>query len=82
MLVAVTAQVLARHGPAGGLVGKRVGRILAALPRLAVQAAKLPALRRIYAMQAYPLAVHLIGIAVDHRGDAGHVGQRRGGEQT
>ena len=33
-------------------------------------------------MKAYPLAVHLNGIAVDYRGDAGHVGQGRGGEQA
>ncbi len=45
-LVAVAAQVLARHGPAGDLVGKRVGRVFTALPRLAVQAAELPVLRR------------------------------------
>ncbi len=28
------------------------------------------------------LAVHLNGIAIDHRGGAGHVGQGRGGEQA
>ncbi len=33
-------------------------------------------------VKEYPLAVHLNGIAVDHRGDAGHVGQGRGGEQA
>ena len=33
-LVAVAAQVLARHGSAGDLVGQGVGRILPALPRL------------------------------------------------
>ena len=31
-------------------------------------------------MQAYPLAVHLNGIAVDHRGDAGHVRQHVAGK--
>ncbi len=33
-------------------------------------------------MKAYPLAVYLNGIAVDHRGDAGHVGKGWGGEQA
>ncbi len=33
-------------------------------------------------VKAYPLAVHLNGIAVDHRGDAGHVCKGRGGEQA
>ncbi len=47
----------------------------AALPRLAVQAAELPALGRVDLVQAYPLAVYLNGIAVDHRGRAGYVGQ-------
>ncbi len=28
-------------------------------------------------MKAYPLAMHLNGIAVDHRCNAGHVGQGR-----
>ena len=52
-----------------------------ALPGLAVRAAELPALRCVYAMQAYPLVVRLNCIAVDHRGDAGHIGQGWGGEQ-
>ena len=38
------------------------------------------ALRRVDSVKAYALAVHLNGIAIDHRGDAGHVGQGRGGE--
>ncbi len=33
-------------------------------------------------MQAHPLAVHLNGVVVDHRGGAGHVGKGRGGEQA
>ncbi len=33
-------------------------------------------------MQVYPLAVHLNGIAVDHRGRTGDVGKGRGGEQA
>ncbi len=33
------AQILARHGPAGDLVGQGVRRVLPALPGLAVQAA-------------------------------------------
>ena len=33
-------------------------------------------------MQTHPLAMHLNGIAVDHRGDAGHVGQGGSGEQA
>ncbi len=44
--LAKLAQILARHGPAGDLVGKRIGRVFTALPRLAVQAAELPVLRR------------------------------------
>ncbi len=32
-------------------------------------------------MKAYPLAVHLNGIAVDHRGRTGRVGQGGRGEQ-
>ena len=71
------AQVRARHGSTGDLVRERVGRILPALPGLAVQAAELPALRRVDPMKAYPLAMHLNGIAVDHRCNAGHVGQGR-----
>ncbi len=74
--------VLARHGPAGDLVGQGVGRILAALPGLTVQAAELPALGRVDPVQAYPLAMDFERIAVDHRGDAGHVGQGRGDEQA
>ncbi len=66
-----------RHGPAGDLVGERVGRILPALPGLAVQAAELPALRRVNPVKAYPLAVDFERVAVDHRGRAGHVGQGR-----
>ncbi len=73
-LIAVAAQVLARHEPAGDLIGKCVGRILAALPGLAVQAAELPALGRVDPVQADSLAVYFNGIAVDHRGDTGHVG--------
>ncbi len=80
-LVAVVAQVLARHGPAGDLVGERVRRILTALPGVAVQAAELPALRRVDSMEADMLTVDFERVAVDHRGDAGHVGQGRGGEQ-
>ncbi len=38
--------------------------------------------RRVDPVQAYPLAVHLNGIAIDHRGDAGHVGLSWGGEQA
>ncbi len=79
--VAVAAYVLARHGPAGDLVLERVRRVFAALPGLAVQVAELPALGRVDPVKAYPLAVHLNSIAVDHRGNAGHVGQGRGGEQ-
>ncbi len=81
-LVTVAAQVLARHGPAGDLVGQGVGRILPTLPGLAVQAAKLAALGRVDAMQADTLAVHLNGIAVDDSGGAGHVGQDWRGEQA
>ena len=40
------------------------------------------ALRRVDPVKADSLAVHLNGIAVDHRGDAGHVGQGRGGKQA
>ena len=36
----------------------------------------------VYPVQPDSLAVHLNGIAVDRRGDAGHVGQGRGGEQA
>ncbi len=36
-----------------------------------VQAAELATLRRVDPVKAYPLAVHLNGIAVDHRGAAG-----------
>ena len=39
-------------------------------------------LRRVDPVKAYPLAVNFESVAVDHRGDAGHVGQGRGGEQT
>ena len=62
---------LARHGPAGDLVGQNVRRIPPALPGLAVQAAELAALGRVDPVKAYPLAVHLNGIAVDRPGDAG-----------
>ena len=33
-------------------------------------------------METYPLAVYFQGIAVDHGGSAGYVGQGRSGEQT
>ncbi len=33
-------------------------------------------------MEAYSLAVNFERVAVDHRGNAGHVGQGRGGEQA
>ncbi len=56
-LVAVAAQVFAHHGPAGDLVGKGIRRILPALPRLAVQAAVLPALRRVDPVKADTLAL-------------------------
>ncbi len=81
-LIAVAAHVLARHGPAGDLVGQDEGCILATLPGLAVPAAQLPAFRRVDPVKAYPLAVHLNGIAVDHQGRAGYVGQHRDGEQA
>ncbi|MCH9054049.1 MAG: hypothetical protein IIA72_23870 [Proteobacteria bacterium] len=38
--------------------------------------------RRHFHGLANSLAVHLNGITVDHRGDAAHVGQGRGGEQA
>ena len=47
-----------------------------------VQAAELATLRRVDPVQAYPLVVHLNGIAVDHGSGAGHVGQGWGGEQA
>ncbi len=47
-----------------------------------VQAAELATLRRVDPVKACPLAVHLNGIAVDHRGGAGHVGQGGHGEQA
>ena len=40
------------------------------------------ALRRVDPVKADSLAVHLNGIAVDHRGSAGHVGQGWRGEQA
>ena len=46
-LVAVAAQVFARHGPADDLVGKGIRRIFATPPRLAVDEAELTALRRV-----------------------------------
>ena len=39
----------------------------------------MPTFGRVDPVKAYPLAVHLNGIAVDHRGRAGHVGQGRSG---
>ncbi len=39
-----------------------------------VQAAELVTLRRVDPVKAYPLAVDFERIAVDHCGDAGHVG--------
>ncbi len=81
-LVAVAAQVLARHGPAGDLLGQGIRCVFAALPWLAIQAAELPALRRVDPMEANTLAMDFERIAVDHRGDAGHVGQGRGDEQA
>jgi len=42
----------------------------------------LVALRRVDPVKPDPLAVLLNGIAVDHQGDAGHVGQGRGDEQA
>ena len=38
--------------------------------------------RRVDPVQAYPLAVHLNGIAVDHRGDPDHIGKGRTCEQA
>ncbi len=42
----------------------------------------LQALGRVDPMKADALAVYFQGIAVDHRGDAGHVGPGWGGEQA
>ena len=78
----VMAQVLAHHGPAGDLVCKGIRRVLAALPKLTVEAAELTAFRGVNSVQSYPLAVDFQGVAVDHGSDAGHVGQGRGGEQA
>ena len=74
--------VRAAAGRRADLVGQGIGRLIADLPRLAVQAAKLPALRRVDPVKAYPLAVYFPGIAVDHRGNSGYVGQGRSGEQA
>ncbi len=52
------------------------------MPGLAVYAAELLALRRVDPMQADTLAVDFERVTVDHRGDAGHVGKGRGGEQA
>ncbi len=51
------------------------------MPRLAVQAAELPALGRIDPVKAYPLALDFQRVAVDDGGGAGHVGKGRCREQ-
>ena len=50
------------------------GGIPPAPPAFSIPAAKLPALRRVYSMQAYPVAGNLYGVAVDHAGLASDVG--------
>ncbi len=52
-----------------------VGGVHPAPPGLSIPAAKLPALRRVYAVKPDTLAGNLYGVAVDHAGLAGNVGQ-------
>ncbi len=54
--------------------GIQVVGILPAPPAFSIPAAKLVALRRVYAVQAYPLASNLYRVAIDHAGLAGDVG--------
>ena len=57
------------------------GRLGAAKPCDRILAACLPALRRVDAVQTYPLACHLYRVAVDHLGRTGDVGQGEGRQQ-
>ncbi len=79
----VACALLHRH-PRRSFLGYQLLRRLYDPPprRVAVQAAELAAFRCVDPVKADVLAVHLNGIAVDHVGDAGHIGQGRGGEQA
>jgi hypothetical protein len=80
--IPVEVALVTRDGAPADQILQRQGSPLAAAPvRAGCIETGLPVFRRIDSIKAYPLAVDLDRVAVDHRGDSDRVGRRGRHEQ-